>query len=195
MPDFSVHDADPGVHDGRSQRSRWSDLGVHDAPIRAFTMVRFPQSASTSAGNGVGLTKVPFADPRETVPSKSRSGAACRGSAPSPEGENARSNGSPQRRSSSLLLRQPREVSGGRRRQSSGAGRSARRGGQRKGTHAKCVCAGSDAGSRSARSGSQPRHGFLNLSVMRSLSPMAAYFALLLSSLEKLGGRAQTPPS
>jgi hypothetical protein len=45
MPDFSVHDADPGVHDDRSQRSRWSDFGVHDAPIRAFTLVRFPQQA------------------------------------------------------------------------------------------------------------------------------------------------------
>ena len=49
MPDFSVHDAGPGVHDGRFQRSRWSDFGVHDAPIRAFTMVRFPHSRHARA--------------------------------------------------------------------------------------------------------------------------------------------------
>lgn len=44
MPDFSVHGADPGVHDARSRCSRCPDPGVHDEPIRVFTMPRFPHS-------------------------------------------------------------------------------------------------------------------------------------------------------
>lgn len=42
MPDFGVHDADPSVHEPRSWCSRCADLRVHDPPIRAFTMRRFP---------------------------------------------------------------------------------------------------------------------------------------------------------
>jgi hypothetical protein len=42
MPDFGVHDADPSVHVPRSVCSRWADLRVHDAAIRAFTIGRFP---------------------------------------------------------------------------------------------------------------------------------------------------------
>ncbi len=40
--DIRVHDADIRVHDARSQRSRWTDLSVHDPPIPVFTMGRYP---------------------------------------------------------------------------------------------------------------------------------------------------------
>jgi hypothetical protein len=43
MADPGVHDADPGVHERRSWRSRSPDPAVHDEPTRVFTIVRNPQ--------------------------------------------------------------------------------------------------------------------------------------------------------
>jgi site-specific recombinase XerD len=50
MPDFGVHDADPSVHVPRSGCSRCADLRVHDAPIRAFTIGRFPHLYTRTLG-------------------------------------------------------------------------------------------------------------------------------------------------
>jgi hypothetical protein len=51
MADPGVHDADPGVHERRSWRSRSPDPAVHDAPIRVFTIVRNPHRGSLRIRN------------------------------------------------------------------------------------------------------------------------------------------------
>jgi hypothetical protein len=62
MPDPGVHDADLGVHDARSGRSRCADLGVHDAPISVFTMLRFRCSRCSDFRIHVETGNCGFAD-------------------------------------------------------------------------------------------------------------------------------------